>query len=254
MRFSLILSNNATFPAVLVYVPGNDLDMYRSVEKGTCGLLLRNSHLLCDCIFCARSMESHRVQDMMRLMASKIRAIANTISDDDVNKFVSELLNAKRIYVMGAGRSGLVAKAFAMRLMHLGLQSFVVGETITPSMNKGDVMIIFSGSGRTKTIADIAETAKEIGAKICLITSNAESRIGKISDCIVIIEHHRDEVSDDAVEFEIRQMMGDHKSFAPLGTLFETTSMVFADAVISWLMEITKTDETALKNRHTNIE
>ena len=199
-------------------------------------------------------MERHRVQDMMRLMASKIRAVANIISDDEVAKFIQELLNAKRIYVMGAGRSGLVAKAFAMRLMHLGLQAFVVGETITPSLNKGDIMVVFSGSGRTKTVADIAETAKEIGARICLITSNADSRIGKISDCIVIIEHHRDAVSDDAVEFEIRQMIGDHKSFAPLGTLFETASMIFTDAVISRLMEITQTDENALKIRHTNVE
>jgi 6-phospho-3-hexuloisomerase len=191
---------------------------------------------------------------MMRLMAQKIRAIANIISDEDVEKFIKELLHAKRIYVMGAGRSGLVAKAFAMRLMHLGFQAFVVGETITPSLSKGDIMVIFSGSGKTKTVADIAETAKEIGAKICLITSDADSRIGKISDCIVIIEHHRDAVTDDAAEFEIRQMMGDHKSFAPLGTLFETASMIFADAVISRLMEITQTDEIALKNRHTNVE
>ena len=199
-------------------------------------------------------MESHRVQEMMRLMASKIRTIANSISDDDVSKFLDEILKAKRIYVMGAGRSGLVAKAFAMRLMHLGFQAFVVGETITPALNTGDAMVIFSGSGRTKTVADIAETGKEIGAHICLITSNADSRIGKIADCIVIIEHHRDDVDDDAAEFEIRQMMGDHKSFAPLGTLFETASMIFADAVISRLMEITKTDETALKNRHVNLE
>ena len=191
---------------------------------------------------------------MMLLMASKIRAIANTISDKDVEKLLAELLKAKRIYVIGAGRSGLVAKAFAMRLMHLGLQAYVVGETITPAMNAGDVMVIFSGSGRTKTVADIAETAKDIGAHLCLITSNAESRIGKIADCIVIIEHQRDEVKDDAQEFEIRQMMGEHKSFAPLGTLFETASMIFGDAVISRLMEITKTDENALKNRHTNIE
>jgi 6-phospho-3-hexuloisomerase len=200
------------------------------------------------------SMESHRVQEMMLLMESKIRAIANTISDEDVGKLLAELLRAKRVYVIGAGRSGLVAKAFAMRLMHLGLQAYVVGETITPAMKAGDAIVVFSGSGRTKTVADIAETAKELGAHICLITSNANSRIGKIADCIVIIEHQRDEVKDDAQEFEIRQMMGEHKSFAPLGTLFETASMIFGDAVISRLMEITKTDESALKNRHANIE
>lgn len=199
-------------------------------------------------------MESHRVQEMMRLMASRIRSIANTISDDDVKKFLAELLQAKRVYVIGAGRSGLVAKAFAMRLMHLGLQAYVVGETITPALNNGDLLVVLSGSGKTRTIADIAKTAHEIGAHICLITSNADSVIGNLSECIVIIEHQRDAVQDDAAEFEIRQMMGDHKSFAPLGTLFETASMIFADAVISRLMEITQTDESALKNRHTNIE
>jgi 6-phospho-3-hexuloisomerase len=199
-------------------------------------------------------MENHRVQEMMQLMASKIRAISTTISDRDVDTFINELLHARRIYVMGAGRSGLVAKGFAMRLMHLGLQSYVVGETITPALQKGDVIVVFSGSGKTKTVADIAETGKEIGAHICLITANADSRIGKIADCRVIIEHQRDDVEDDAVEFEIRQVLGDHKSFAPLGTLFETTSMIFSDAVISRLMEITKTDESALKNRHANIE
>ena len=199
-------------------------------------------------------MESHRVQEMMQLMGSKIRRIAKAIPDKEVDTFLSELLHARRIYVMGAGRSGLVAKAFAMRLMHLGMQAYVVGETITPALDARDVMVIFSGSGKTKTIADIAETAHRIGARICLITSNADSRIAKLATSIVIIQSFRDEVKDDAAEFEIRQMLGDHKSFAPLGTLFETASMVFADAAISRLMEITKTDESALKNRHANIE
>ena len=198
-------------------------------------------------------MADKRVQEMMQLMASKIRAISKTIPDENVERFLAELLKAKRIYVMGAGRYGLVAKAFAMRLMHLGLRAFVVGETITPAVNKGDVMVVFSGSGKTKIIADIAETASEIGAHLCLITSNSDSRIAKIADSIVIIEHQRDDVDDDA-GFEIREMMGDHKSFAPLGTIFETASMVFADAVISRLMELTQTDEITLKNRHTNID
>jgi 6-phospho-3-hexuloisomerase len=231
---------------------------YRSIPVDLCyatGLALLEI-LICfvDASFLEKTMERHRVQEMMLLMASKIRKIANTISDDDVEKFLEEILKAKRVYVIGAGRSGLVAKAFAMRLMHLGMQAYVVGETITPALSSGDLIVIFSGSGKTKTVADIAETAKEIGAHICLITSNADSRIGRISDCNVIIEHQRDAVTDDAVEFEIRQMMGEHKSFAPLGTLFETVSMIFGDAVISRLMEITQTDESSLKNRHTNIE
>ena len=196
-------------------------------------------------------MTDHPVKNMMRLMATKIRTIADVMSDDQIDAFSDEILNANRIYTMGAGRSGLVAKSFAMRLMHLGFTAFVVGETVTPAMKPGDIIVVFSGSGATKTVADIAETAKEIGGRVCLITSKKESRIGRIADCIVIIESQRDKVAD---EFEIRQMMGEHKSFAPLGTIFETTAMVFGDAIVSRLMEITQCRPEDLQCRHANIE
>jgi 6-phospho-3-hexuloisomerase len=199
-------------------------------------------------------MEEHPVQDMMRLMASKVRSIANGISDTEVEALLREILSAKRVYVMGAGRSGLVAKAFAMRLMHLGLTSYVVGETVTPALTREDMVVVFSGSGETKTVADIAESAKEIGARLCLITAKRESRIGRIADCCVVIESQRDTIGEETAEFEIRQMMGKHKSFAPLGTLFETASVIFADAVISRLMEIKEINVETLRGRHVNIE
>jgi len=194
------------------------------------------------------------VLEMMRLMAGKIQSIADSIADEEVDAFTQAILAADRVYVMGAGRSGLVAKAFAMRLMHLGLTSFVVGETITPAIEKNDMLIAFSGSGNTRSIADVAQTAKGLGATVGLITSNKESTIGQIADTIVVIESQRDAVTDESHEYDIRQMMGEHKSFAPLGTIFETTSMVFADALVSHLMEITETSEGELKKRHTNIE
>jgi 6-phospho-3-hexuloisomerase len=191
---------------------------------------------------------------MMRMMTVKIGAIADSLSDEETETFLQEILRAERIYVMGAGRSGLVAKAFAMRLMHLGFTSYVVGETITPAMRPNDLLIIFSGSGRTRTIADIAETGKDIGGRIALVTANRESMIGKMADAVVIMESHRDEIRDETAEFEVRQMTGEHRSFAPLGTLFEAAAMIFADACISRLMEISKIDEKQLKDRHANIE
>lgn len=198
--------------------------------------------------------ECYSVQEMMRQMASKIDETADSLSDEEISQFLNEILTAKRIYILGAGRSGLVAKAFAMRLMHLGFQSYVVGETITPAMKEGDTVVAFSGSGETKTVAELCETAKTIGGRLCLVTSKKDSRIGRIANSIVTIQSQRDEVRDESAEFEVRQMTGEHKSFAPLGTLFETGSMVFADAIISALMEITHCDIASLKDRHANIE
>jgi 6-phospho-3-hexuloisomerase len=194
------------------------------------------------------------VQDMIHIMASKIDEMADSLSDKEVSKFLDEILSAKRIYVLGAGRSGLVAKAFAMRLMHLGLKSYVVGETITPAMKEGDTLVAFSGSGATKTIAELCETATTIGGRLCLVTSKKNSRIGRIANCVVIIESQRDKVSDESAEFDVRQMTGEHKSFAPLGTLFETGAMVFSDAIISALIELTHCNVDDLSTRHANIE
>ncbi|MCQ2356819.1 MAG: 6-phospho-3-hexuloisomerase [Methanocorpusculum sp.] len=194
------------------------------------------------------------VKNMMSLMASRIDAIAQMIAGGEIDAFLAAILDAKRIYVMGAGRSGLVAKSFAMRLMHMGMTSYVVGETITPAIGEGDLIVAFSGSGNTKTIGDIAETAKSLGVKVALISSTPDSRIGKIADYIIRIETQRDPVSCGAHEHEIRQMLGEHRSFAPLGTIFETASLIFGDAVISTLMDMTKIEESDLKRRHTNIE
>lgn len=47
-----------------------------------------------------------------------------------IDEFIFALEDAKNIFVMGAGRSGFVAKAFAMRLMHLGYNVYVVGKTV----------------------------------------------------------------------------------------------------------------------------
>lgn len=194
------------------------------------------------------------VQKLMTLMSAKISAIAKKSSVNQIDGFLDVLLKSERIFVMGAGRSGLVAKSFAMRLMHTGFSAFVVGETITPPISDRDVLVAFSGSGSTKTIGDIADTAKSIGAKVALITANPDSRIGKISDCVVKIDTDKDLVLKDEHEYEVRQMLGNYRSFAPLGTLFETASLIFGDAVISTLMDMKKIEEGDLKKRHTNIE
>jgi len=198
--------------------------------------------------------EDKSVSDMMCLMANHIYDIADSLKKDQVDAFIQAILDAKRIYVMGAGRSGLVAKSFAMRLMHAGFTSYVVGETITPAIAEGDLIVAFSGSGNTKTIADIAETAKNFGVKVALISSDENSRIGKIADYMIKIEIHRDAIVKDSHEYEIRQMLGKYRSFAPLGTIFETSSLIFSDSVISTIMAMREIDESELKKRHTNIE
>jgi len=202
--------------------------------------------------------ECPSIADLMLLMASSLQETARAINAENAGQFLDEILNAKRIYLAGAGRSGLVARAFAQRLMHLGFESYVIGETITPAFGPGDVLVAFSGSGETQSVMDVCETAREIGGKICLITSTPNSHIGRMADCIVEIGNNPHKDADIPRDFEIRQLTGQYRSvsgsFAPLGTLFETAALVFSDAIVSALMEVKHCTIEEIKSRLANVQ
>ena len=118
-------------------------------------------------------------------MKTSIRAILDNIEtaqdfldEETVNQFEDIIINSENVFVTGAGRSGLAAKAFAMRLMHLGLSSYVVGETISPAINAEDCIIAISGSGETNTIVSAARIAKNRGSKVLAVTSYPKSTLG----------------------------------------------------------------------------
>lgn len=81
---------------------------------------------------------------------NELNRSASFIADDEADKLADHILSSNQIFTAGAGRSGLMAKSFAMRMMHLGLNAYIVGETLTPPLHDGDLVIIGSGSGETK--------------------------------------------------------------------------------------------------------
>ncbi|AFK51067.1 3-hexulose-6-phosphate isomerase [Thermogladius calderae 1633] len=178
------------------------------------------------------------------------------ISDQDKDRLIETLVDAYKrggkVFVTGAGRSGLVIKAFALRLMHLGFQVYVMGETIVPSMKKGDVLIALSGSGRTKSVVSVAEAAKSVGAVIVSITTYLDSPLARLGDVVVLIPGRTKLARED--DYYVRQVMGLHEPLTPLGTLFEDTVMIFLDGVIVELMEKLGVSEDDLKERHANVE
>ena len=194
----------------------------------------------------------------MEQMAESIKKIAAMLDNLETSAFFHHLLKARRIYVAGAGRSGFIARAFAMRLLHLGYDVYVVGETVTPALVPGDTMVVLSGSGETVSMATFCATVKGLGGTICLITASPESKISKIADCVVNLGDLTGYYHGDQTSYEIRQMTGKYRltssAFAPLGTLFETLALIFSDAVISALMEAKKEDPGELKGRLTNME
>ena len=192
------------------------------------------------------------VTDTMISIAENLIDVADCIDQSSLDEFASMLISANRIFIMGAGRSGLVAKSFAMRLMHIGFQVYVVGEIITPAVTAGDVVVAISGSGNTRTISEFGEICKKLNVKLITVTSTKNSTLGRLSDLSVVIDGKQK--PSPGKEYMERQLRGNHKSLTPLGTLFELTAAVFLDAFIAKMMVLRGVDESFLKQRHTVLE
>ncbi|MRX56048.1 6-phospho 3-hexuloisomerase [Bacillus sp. HMSC76G11] len=168
---------------------------------------------------------------------------ADLIADEEAEKLVNGILKSKKVFVAGAGRSGFMAKSFAMRMMHMGIDSYVIGETVTPNFEKEDILIIGSGSGETKSLVSMAEKAKSIGGKIATVTIFPDSTIGQLADITIKLPGSPKDQSE-----------GDYKTIQPMGSLFEQTLLLFYDAVILRFMEKKELDTNKMYGRHANLE
>ena len=180
----------------------------------------------------------------MKKIVCELEKTVPNIKNKDATILIEKIIKAKRVFTAGAGRSGLMVKAFAMRLMHIGITSYVLGETVTPSIEKSDLLIIGSGSGETESLCFMAKKTKEIGADLAVITIFSESTIGKLADIIIAIP---------APTGKVKRAAG-ISSIQPKGSLFEQCMLILLEAIIISLMEKLDTAPDTLMRRHANLE
>lgn len=125
--------------------------------------------------------------EVLDQILDEIHDVLDHVKEEEVNSFLDEFHRERRIFVDGEGRSGFSARGFAMRLMHLGYTVFFVGETITPAVQKGDLFIAVSGSGKSVNVRNDAEKAKEKGAFLAAVTSKENSPLAEMADKVLVI-------------------------------------------------------------------
>ena len=156
--------------------------------------------------------------------------------------FIYHIQHAKRIFITAAGRSGFAMRSAAMRLMHLGLTVYYVGDTTTPAIEEGDLLIAASGSGTTSTIVKAAQKAISVGAKVVALTTQVESELGKLATHIVFIP---------AAE---KQDHSEKISTQYAGSLFEQFLLLLTDAIFQSLWKLSGKPAEELWKKHSNLE
>lgn len=185
------------------------------------------------------------VKKNTRMILKELEINLEKVNAEELNEFVSLIPKANKIFVAGAGRSGLAIRAFANRMMHLGLDVSVVGDITTTSAQEGDLLIIGSGSGETQSLVAMAEKAKKNKVNIALNTINPNSAIGKMADVKFVLPGASPKVEDEG-------LIG--KSVQPMGSSYEQLSFLIYDAMIMALMELLDQTTEKMFPRHANLE
>ena len=178
------------------------------------------------------------------VIADEVSQVLRRIDAQEIERIVNAIIRTRRLFLDGRGRSGLMMRAFAIRLTHLDLHCHVVGESTTPSLQRGDLLLVGSGSGETVTAVLTARAGKAQGGTIGVLTARPESLLAQLADLRVIIPAP---VRDESVEEPV-------PSAQPMGSLFEQSLLLLLDTIVLLLKDRLRRDEATMMARHSNLE
>lgn len=180
-------------------------------------------------------MPTKTISDRARTILRELETLMGAIDEAALGLLVEEMLAAGKIVFTAQGRSGLMLKAIAVRLMHIGLPVFVAGESVTPSVAKGDLTIAVSSSARTATTLIHLAAARKAGGRTVLFTCAGEA----------------DALADLVIRLPVR---GEIATVQHAGSLFEQGMLVIGDAVAFAIQSRLGVSEAVMNDRHATLQ
>ena len=176
--------------------------------------------------------------DHQKLILDKLTGIL-AVTDNKSSQLIDMVENAGRTFIGGAGRSLLVSRFFAMRLVHAGYNVNMIGEVVTPAIKSGDLLVLVSGSGGTETLLPFVKKAKSVGAKLAVISMKKSSAMADVADLVIQVGQ------DDSFPLTLGM---------PMGSQFELSTLIFLEGAISELIHAKGLTEEGMRALHANLE
>jgi 6-phospho 3-hexuloisomerase len=174
-------------------------------------------------------------KEALRYLTEGIHRTIDSIDCSLTDKLVDAIYDAERVFLYGAGRSGFVARCFAMRLGHLGVRVVRMSIDETDPAGEKDLAIVISGTGTTQSSIFYARSSSDGGSQVACITENFESPLAEMSDIVIHLDTPRDDKRPE---------------FAPMGTIFEDSCLIYLDTLVVDLMVRMEETEESMRKRH----
>ena len=186
---------------------------------------------------------SMTIKEMNAKAVTELTDVINRIDPVQVEALIEFLTKANRVVLYGVGREGLMMKALAMRLYHMGLDAHVVGDMTTPPVGKSDVLVVSAGPGYFSTVASLMDVARSAGATTICFTAQPEGKVPQRADLAVVLPAQT--MADDTTA---------PTSFLPMGSLYEGVQYLFFEYLVLLLADHIGMTPEQMRPNHTNLE
>lgn len=182
--------------------------------------------------------------DLATRAAGEIRDAVAAIDPAALAGMVEDMAQARRVVCYGVGREGLMMRALAMRLYHMGLDAHVVGDMSCPPVGPGDLLVVSAGPGGFSTVDGLIGVARKAGARVACVTAQAQGSAPRAADRVFLIPAQT-MANDQGVAAT---------SVLPMGSLFEGAQYLAFELLILSLRDRLGITPEAMRARHTNLE
>lgn len=168
----------------------------------------------------------------MKKIIRELGSAAETLNHKQIANLVALISSDKfnKVVGFGAGRMGFAIRSFIMRLSHIGIDAYMIGDTNFPKIDENTLVLINSSSGNTETMLLYAKQAKEHGGHIVTITANKTGKLSMVSDLVVTYE----------VE----------KSSQIMKSVYEQFSFILFDHIAELIISSQSLDRAWISNNH----
>ena len=185
-----------------------------------------------------------RYRELYETLLQEHQQVFEAQDEAELEAFMQEVMAARRIFVTGAGREGIAARSFAMRLMHLGKETHWLWDDTTPGMKEGDLFIAINGSGKIGHIDYLLDQAGRTGARRLVVTGAPVERTPREAEQVLFLPACVYKGTDTRVV----------KSIQPMGNLFEQHLFLLFDLLVILLETRMNLTPAEMEARHRNIE
>lgn len=183
------------------------------------------------------------LKEMNANAVAELSEVINAIDLSQVAALIEALASAKRVILYGVGREGLMMKALAMRLFHMGLDAHVAGDMTTPPIGTGDLLLVSAGPGYFSTVDALSQVARKAGAKTVCFTAQRDGKIPQHSHLTVVLPAQT--MANDTTG---------PTSILPMGSLYEGVMYLFFEYLVLMLADHLQVTPAEMRQNHTNLE